>query len=91
MSFHQSPFAPMGSPPQKKSKSTIGTAVVRADLRKQRQRVPIGNLYFGGKTPLPCRWRNDDDEHFEVYFKGRWRTAMSIDFDFPTIVFNAKR
>lgn len=97
MSFHQSPFAPMGSPQQKKKRSHSyshsGFAIVRADLRKQKQEVPIGNLYFGGKTPLPCRWKNQDEENeqFEVFFKGRWRKAMSIDFDFPTHVSNTKR
>lgn len=90
--FHQSPFAPMGSPPQKENRSHSGFAIVRADLRKERQRVPIGNLYYGGKTPLKYRWRNEDEdnEQFEVFFKGRWREAYSIDFDFPIIAFNAK-
>jgi len=43
--------------------------------------VPVGDEYFRGPGLLRYRWL-DDVDRFEVYYKGKWQEAYSIDFDF---------
>lgn len=62
---------------------------VRSDLVLSELSVPLGNgEYFGGVTPLPYRWKNldQDDEQFQVYIKGSWQDALSIDFEFEPFI-----
>lgn len=56
-------------------------AKVRLDLIEKGQSVPVGNENYDGKEPLMYRW-TDDDEGFQVFYKGKWVEAMSIDWVF---------
>lgn len=57
------------------------TATIRKDLQEKGTYVPIGNIMYGSKKPLPYRWLNDY-ETFQVYYNGQWLNAYSIDFEF---------
>lgn len=58
-------------------------AILRRDLKADGTAVPIdyGKYYFRGSKPLKYRWLADVDG-FQVFFRGQWREAYSIDFDF---------
>ncbi len=53
---------------------------VRKDILKKKLSVPIGNEYYGEAEPLEYRWVNDVE--FEVWYKDKWQSALSIDFDY---------
>lgn len=55
-------------------------ANVRKDIIEREESVPIGNDYYGEKEPLPYRWFND--KIFQIFYKGNWQKAESIDWDF---------
>lgn len=62
-------------------KYQLGRVYVREDLRKKGVRVPIGEeKYYGGGRVLRSRW-SDNGTVFEVFYRGTWLTAESIDFD----------
>jgi len=54
---------------------------IRKDLLEKKAKIPIGAKYYTGESPLPYRWR-DNNNTFEVLYKGKWEEACSIDFDF---------
>jgi hypothetical protein len=58
------------------------TTTVRKDLLKKKLSVPVGAEHYGSPEPLPYRWTGEDGEDFQVYHNGKWKFAMSIDFDF---------
>jgi len=58
------------------------TATLRKDILKRKESVPVGSEYYGSPEPLPYCWDGEDDEYFKVYHKGKWKLAMSIDFEF---------
>ena len=53
---------------------------IRKDVRKHLLAVPIGNYFEGGSKPLEYRWASS--VKFQIFYKGKWRNAQSIDFDF---------
>jgi hypothetical protein len=69
---------------------------IRRDLIKQGLSIPIGlkprqgmgqaaPAYFtgNGKRWFRCRWFDDFGlERFQIYFRSKWRSALSIDFEF---------
>ncbi len=64
--------------PEKKAEQKL--AWLRTDLLEKRLGVPVGEVYYGSKEPLPYRWVNE--ETFEVCYCGEWLEAQSIDWDF---------
>lgn len=65
--------------------SKYDRCTVRKDLLKLGLGVPVGDFFYYSKEPLPYRWINEDseDETFQVFYRGNWLEAHSIDFDFP--------
>ena len=57
----------------------IDMVTVRKDLVSAGLSVPVGDLYCAGSRPFKSRWKEEDD--FEIFYRGKWREAMSIDFD----------
>jgi len=57
-----------------------GFCIVRPDILKKNERIPVGNLSFDEDFPLAYRWKTEDE--FEVRLHGRWLEAQSIDFQF---------
>ena len=58
--------------------------VIREGLQEDGVIALIGTLYYLGLEPLEYRWINEGqkNEQFQVFFKGKWLDACSIDFDF---------
>ena len=57
---------------------------IRRDLLGVGVSVPVGDGYSDQATPFWTRWINGDqlgDNDFQVWHKGQWRTAQSIDFE----------
>lgn len=52
---------------------------IRTDLRNDNILVLVGDFLISNGT-YPYRWVNDED--FEVFVDGQWRSADSIDFEF---------
>ena len=69
-------------------------AKIREDLLKEGTGVPVGKSFYSSPKFLPYRWiggaGNDGDEfqvfsdedEFQVFFKNKWETAESNDFEF---------
>ena len=63
-------------------------AWIRPDLLEQKLAVPIGEVYYGSKEPLPCRWVDEnnnvhaDGDVFQVCYCGEWLSAQSVDWNF---------
>jgi hypothetical protein len=56
-------------------------AYLRKDLYERGLRVPVGEeFHYFSTRPLRFRWYKDED--FQVYYKGKWREAYSIDWNF---------
>ena len=68
-------------------------AVIRNDLRGNTS-VPVGNIHYQGDDALPCRWvkrvskkeakeydASDTYGWMQVYYEGKWRCCMEIDWD----------
>lgn len=53
-------------------------ATIREDLIGE-ENVPVGKEFYGDAKPLPYRWVADA---FQVHYKGKWRIAESIDWEF---------
>jgi len=56
---------------------------IRADLISQNLGIPVGTGHIpkeDEKNKFKFRWVND--EIFEIFYKGKWQEAESIDFDF---------
>ena len=60
-------------------KAINSKAVIREDILAQKEKVPVGRSYYGGKRPLSYRWKGNN---FQVFYKSKWQGAESIDFDF---------
>jgi hypothetical protein len=71
-----SPALPDGTP--------YPLAWIRPDIMNKRLAVPVGQVYYSNKQPLPYRWFNE--ETFEVCYCGEWVEAQSIDWDFSDAV-----
>ena len=54
--------------------------VIRADLLKEKQGVPVGEHYFSQNNIYQCAW--DKDNNFYIVFQGIAQEANSIDFEF---------
>jgi hypothetical protein len=58
-------------------------AVLRKDILEAELSIPIGGeYYFGNKI---FRYKYNKKDEFFVYYKGGWKEADSIDFDFITL------
>ncbi|MFQ5686297.1 MAG: hypothetical protein ACE5GV_06515 [Candidatus Scalindua sp.] len=55
-------------------------AYIRKDLVIADLSVPVGDIYYSDKEPLPYRWIAEND--FEVFLNNIWQSADSIDWDF---------
>jgi len=55
-------------------------AKMRTDLWNGRLSVPVGESYFLSQKKVPYRWIGD--ETFQVFYKGKWQEAQSIDWEF---------
>ncbi len=55
-------------------------AWLRPDIIEKGYGVRIGTFYYGGKEPLPYRWRGNC--YFEVLYMGGWVDADSSHWDF---------
>ena len=54
--------------------------VIRSDLLKENQGVPVGEHYFSQNNIYQYVW--DKDNNFYIVFKGIAQEANSIDFEF---------
>ena len=54
--------------------------LIRGDLQKQGQAVPVGDQYFRKDNIYQYAW--DTDNNFYIVFNGLAREAQSIDFEF---------
>ncbi len=61
---------------------------IRQDLQEQELGVPVGNFYLFGNEYLESRWINEDqeDETFQVFYRGQWLDAVSIDWELVEVV-----
>ena len=57
--------------------------VIRADLLKEYQGVPVGEHYFSQNSIYQYAW--DKDNNFYIVFKGIAQEANSIDFEFDVM------
>jgi|GEM_PF-2525553 len=66
-------------PPFQKCKQVV----VRPDILKREEGVPVGDKYYYASEPLLSRWLHEDEpnETFQVYFADKWRDAESIDWN----------
>ena len=55
----------------------MGTVKVRRDLVEKGLSVPVGDLMCAGSRTYKSRWKGED---FEIFYRGKWRDAMSVDF-----------
>lgn len=55
-------------------------ARVREDILNDNLSVQVGNNFYGNKGKRPYRWIGD--ETFQVFYKGKWQEAQSIDWEF---------
>lgn len=73
--------------PEESKQGLDGFAYIRTDLLG-RENPPVGVEYYSKKEPLPYRWLGETDEwegEFQVYYKGGWKEACSIDWDFDEV------
>jgi hypothetical protein len=69
-------------------------AVIRHDLQGKGEGMPVGDLHYAGAEALPCRWtmavtkkeqeqydRQDTYGWFQVFYRGKWRCGVEIDWD----------
>lgn len=65
----------------KKEIPAAGFCIIRPDLFKENVAVYFINRRVKYPFAMLYRWLNDD-EGFQVLFKGKWRNEESIDFEF---------
>lgn len=64
--------------------------IPRIDLRERDLSVSIGNnSVWGIEKPILYRWVNEDE--FEVFYKNKWQTSDSIDYDFDVSTFETTK
>ncbi len=54
-------------------------ARIREDIWLKNLSVPVGDGYYSSRVKLPYRWNK---EEFQVFYKGVWCSAESIDWEF---------
>lgn len=57
-------------------------AIIRKDILKRGESVPVGNGYYGERVPLEYRYKG---KKFQVRVNGKFQEAQNIDFDFIEI------
>ncbi len=67
----------------KKEIPAAGFCIVRTDYFKGNQIVYLFNRRIKYPFGILYRWLNDDDG-FQIFFKGKWRDEESINFEFPS-------
>lgn len=58
----------------------IKYARIREEIWLENLSVPVGDGFYGSRIKLPYRWIGD--ETFQVFYKGKWQNAESIDWEF---------
>lgn len=55
---------------------------IRRDLIQKGLRVPIAHAYIGTDREYGYRWTGKGGNIFQIWYRGNWNTAQSIDFEF---------
>lgn len=55
---------------------------IRKDILERGLGVPVGFYYASGKQLYKYRWTGKGAEVFQIWYRGKWNTAESIDFEF---------
>jgi hypothetical protein len=65
--------------PRFKGGSQMSIARMRPELFNNGLAVPVGDEYYYDLAPRKYRWHNNT---FQVFYKGTWQNAYSIDWEF---------
>lgn len=58
------------------------TCRIRRDIIENGERVKIERAFIGTNKEYIYRWTGRGGSVFQVWYKGNWNTADSIDFEF---------
>lgn len=61
------------------TQTKIKFARIREDIWLDNLSVPVGDGYYSSRVKIPYRWNK---KKFQVFYKGKWQEAQSIDFEF---------